>query len=96
MMDWGMLYGMITGQNHREGRTILYACGLYCSHEDATVTHRDAVQAFCESLECPLVYESPCVLYQVGTDAVNTSDCDVEQTTYWYNKYESHPTSTSK
>jgi hypothetical protein len=91
MMDWGMLYGMILDE------TIVmeepYFARLDSSNEDATVTHRDAVQALGESLECPIVYESPCVIYQVGTDAVNSSDCEVEQTTYRY-KYKSHPTST--
>jgi hypothetical protein len=92
MMDWGMLYGMILDE------TIVMEASSFpradSSDEDATVTHRYAVQAQAlgESLECPLVYESPCVIYQVGTDAVNSSDCEVEQTTYRY-KYESHPAS---
>jgi hypothetical protein len=95
MMDWGILYGMILDE------TIVMEEPSFArvdsSDEDATVTHRYAVQAHAlsESLECPLVYESPCVIYQVGTGTVDSPKCEVQQTTFQY-KDESHPTSTSK
>jgi hypothetical protein len=79
LIDWGMTYGMILDESIVMEEPEIPR--VDSSDEDAIRTHYYAIQASARSpVECPLIYQTPCVIYQVGKDPVNSSECQVEQT----------------
>jgi hypothetical protein len=81
LIEWGMTYGMILDESIVMEEPDIPR--VDSSDEDLR-THYYAIQASSAQsspVECPLIYQTPCVIYQVGQDPVNSSECQVEQTT---------------
>jgi hypothetical protein len=83
LLDFGMTYGMILDE------TILFKEdqleeleSSVDSFDDNTRTRRYAVQAVvARTSECPLEFEQPCVIYQIGPEAIGPSACKIEVAT---------------
>jgi hypothetical protein len=79
-MEWGMSYGMILDE------TIVMYDEPEIIHDESNSsiekrTHRYAIQASAQPDKCPMNFESPCVIYQVGPEPVkSSSECEVETT----------------
>ncbi len=84
LIDFGMAYGMILDETilFKEADLPEHDISLDSMDGARTQTKRYAVQASAaRTSKCPLHFEQPCVIYQIGQEAVGPSACTIEVAT---------------
>lgn len=84
LLDFDMVYGMILDETilFKEADLDPLEASVDSFDDELTRTKRYAVQASAaRTSDCPLEFEQPCVIYQIGREAIGPSACKIELAT---------------